>query len=161
MLQNLPAEITLRPINDADLGFLCDLYASTREYEMRFVPWSDVEKTAFLESQFNAQHQYYHQQYPDAEFSLILQDGQPIGRIYIQRREDEYRLMDIALMPASRNQGLGSQFIRNLLAKATAEGVAVRLHVENYNPAYQLYVRLGFQVVAQNGVYTLMEWLPQ
>ena len=47
--------ITYRPITDDDKGFLATLYASTREEEMRPVPWPDEEKAKFLFSQFEAQ----------------------------------------------------------------------------------------------------------
>lgn len=156
----LPSEISLRPITEADMPFLYALYANTREDELAVVVWSPEEKATFLTSQFWAQHTYYQEHYADAHFDIILKDGQPIGRFYLQRRPDEYRLMDIALVAEMRNQGIGSRFMRDLLEKATAEGVAVRLHVENYNPAYRLYTRFGFQPLGENGVYTFMEWLP-
>lgn len=156
----LPSTITLRPMTETDMPFLRALYASTREDELAVVMWSPEQKAAFLEMQFRAQHHYYQTHYADAHFDLILKDGQPIGRLYVQRLPDEYRLMDIALVKAMRNQGLGTEFICILQEKAASEGVAVRLYVENYNPAYRLYTRMGFKPVGENGVYTMMEWLP-
>ncbi len=34
----------------------------------------------------------------------------------------------------------------------------VRIHVQQSNPAFHLYQRLGFQKIDENGVYFLMEW---
>ena len=38
--------------------------------------------------------------------------------------------------------------------------LAVRIHVEHYNPALRLYERLGFTHVDDHGVHKLMEWSP-
>ena len=53
------AGLTFRPIADADLPFLARLYASTRMEELAVTDWSDAQKTAFLQSQFDAQHAHY------------------------------------------------------------------------------------------------------
>lgn len=110
--------------------------------------------------QFEAQHRYYHEQYPDAEYLVVQQDDVDIGRIYLHRRTDELRLIDIVLIPESRNQGLGNKLLKDLLDEAQASALPVRIHVENYNPALRLYLRLGFKPVADQGVYQLMEWQP-
>lgn len=146
---------------NADLPFLFTLYASTREDELAQVDWSVEQTTAFLQMQFEAQHLYYHEQYPDAEYLVVQQDGIDIGRIYLHRRIDELRLIDIALLPQTRNQGLGANLLMDLLDDAQASALPVRIHVETYNPAMRLYLRLGFQPVADRGVYQLMEWWPE
>jgi len=99
----LPAVIGFRPITDSDLPFLSRLYASTRAEEVaQVMDWTAEQKQQFLQMQFDAQHKFYQEQFKQAEFLLIEQDQQPIGRIYIDRREDETRLIDIALMPETR-----------------------------------------------------------
>ena len=47
--------ITLRPAVESDRPLLFKLYASTREEEMQRVPWTEAQKQAFLEMQFNGQ----------------------------------------------------------------------------------------------------------
>jgi ribosomal protein S18 acetylase RimI-like enzyme len=64
-------------------------------------------------------------------------------------------LIDIALLPQYRNQGIGSTLLRELLADAARAGCAVSLKVENTNPAARLYERLGFQTVDEDGMYAL------
>ena len=153
-------KITLRPITEQDRDFLYRLYASTREDEMALVPWGEAEKQAFLKMQFAAQHKYYHQQFRQAEFQLILLDDEPIGRLYVDRRTDEIRLIDIALLPEHRRKGIGSRLLKKTLAEGQRAGQPVRIHVESYNPALHLYYRLGFQKIGDTGVYCLMEWSP-
>lgn len=152
--------ITFRPISDDDLGLLRRIYASTRADEMAVVPWTEAEKVAFLNVQFEAQHKYYQEVFPDAEFSILERDGEPIGRLYLDRREDEHRLIDIALLPEFRGQGLGGELMRGVLDEAASGGKMVRIHVEQNNPAMRLYERLGFEKIEDQGVYWLMEWRP-
>lgn len=155
-----PGALSFRPIEATDLEFLASLYASTRAAEMAVVDWSDEQKQGFLRQQFEAQHQYYQQQFIHAQFLLIQMDGKACGRVYLDRREQEIRLIDIALIEGLRGQGIGSALMEEILTEAVSAGLPVRLHVEQFNPAFRLYQRLGFQVVEDQGVYLLMQWLP-
>ena len=154
-------QISFRPIRDADREFLLRLYASTRADEMAVVDWSEEEKTRFLGFQFGAQHDYYQEQFPDARFDLVLVDGKPAGRLYVDRREEEIRLIDIALLPELRRRGIGGRLMNQVLDEGREAGLPVQIHVERNNPAMRLYDRLGFQRVEDQGVYYLMRWEPE
>lgn len=151
---------TLRPARPEDLEFLFCLYASTRVEELAPVPWSPEQKTAFLRQQFEAQDSHYRQHYAGAEFLVIELDGAPVGRLYRLRMADEHRLMDIALLPQYRGQGLGTRLLREVMEAASQEGLPVRIHVEKFNPALRFYERLGFRVLEDRGVYWFMERAP-
>lgn len=153
--------ITFRPITDADREFLFRVYASTREDELALTNWSATEKQAFLNFQFEAQHTYYMQHFSGAAFLVIEDAGIPIGRLYLDRRQDELRLIDIALLPACRGKGIGSHIMRGILAEARQTALPVRIHVEKNNPAMHLYQRLQFHKLEDQGVYDLMEWRPE
>jgi ribosomal protein S18 acetylase RimI-like enzyme len=155
------ARIRFRPITPEDLPFLAALYASTRQEELAQTGWSEADKESFLALQFEAQHRHYQTHFPDAAFELILLEGKPIGRRYLDRRGDEFRLIDIALLPEQRNRGLGGALLRDLLAEAQAAEKPVRIHVEPFNPALRLYRRLGFELLEDKGVHLFMEWRPQ
>lgn len=151
----------LRPITPEALPFLAELYAGTREEELARTGWSDAEKRDFLALQFRAQHEHYRAHFPDASFDLVLRGERPIGRLYVDRREDEFRLIDIALLPEERNRGIGGALLGELLAEAAAAAKPVRIHVEPFNPALRLYRRLGFELLEDKGVYWFMEWRPE
>lgn len=153
--------IEFRPITDADQPVLRQIYASTRAEEMAVVPWTEPEKVAFLNVQFEAQHKYYQEVFPNAQFSILEKDGKPVGRLYIDRRKDEHRLIDIALLPEFRGQGIGGELMGVVLDEAREAGKMVRIHVEQNNPAMRLYKRLGFEMIEDQGVYWLMEWRPK
>ena len=152
--------VTFRPIRDEDHEFLYSVYASTREEELAVVDWSAEQKEQFLRMQFDLQHKSYQENYPGASFDVILLDDVQIGRLYVDRRDDEIRVVDIALLPQSRGAGIGGQIMTDILNEARAAGKVVRIHVEYNNPAMRLYDRLGFRKIEDVGVYYLMEWAP-
>lgn len=149
--------IHLRPATADDLAFLARVYASTREEELRPVPWSDEQKLAFLQMQFEAQHAEYHSRYPDASFNVIELDGTPAGRLYVHRREREIRIVDISLLPEHRAKGAGTSLLENLIRESETAGKPLTIHVETLNPAMRLYQKLGFRPIGETGVYLLME----
>jgi hypothetical protein len=100
---------TLRRVRRHDLPFLRRLYESTRAEEMALLPWSTEAKHDFLGLQFEAQHKFYLERFPEAQFDLVLEDGEPIGRLYVDRRQEEYRLVDITLLPSRRGNGIGER----------------------------------------------------
>ena len=150
----------LRPVTTDDRDFLLRVYASTRDEELRLVDWSDEQKAAFVEQQFEAQDAYYREHYHPATFDVIEDAGAPVGRLYVARWEDEIRIMDITLLPEHRGRGIGTALLRALLGEAAEAGKRLSIHVELNNPARGLYERLGFAPVEERGVYVLMETAP-
>lgn len=153
--------ITFRPETSDDESFLYRLFVSTREQEMRMVPWPDEQKVAFLRMQFDAQTLHYHKNYSGAEYSIILCNGTPAGRLYLHQQPRDLRIMDIVLAPEYRGSGIGTRLLREILDRAAAAGHSVSIHVEQENPALRLYERLGFRSIGTNGVYFLMECQPR
>jgi GNAT superfamily N-acetyltransferase len=154
------ARLTLRPVRVEDEAFLRRVYTGTREVELAVVPWNEAEREAFLRQQFDAQDAYYREHYQPATFDVIELDGVPIGRLYVARRKDEIRVIDISLLPEHRGKGVGTQLLRGLLDEAAETGKRVSIHVEKHNPALRLYERIGFTPVADVGVNLLMEASP-
>jgi ribosomal protein S18 acetylase RimI-like enzyme len=147
---------------DLDLEFLRQLYASTRQDELAVTGWPQPQIDAFLAQQFNAQHQHYISNFAGADFDLILDaDDKPIGRLYLEERDDEFRIIDIALLCDARGKGIGGSILRRIIQRASDARKPVRIHVEATNRAKELYLRLGFQTVEDHGVYQLMECNPQ
>ncbi len=150
-------ELTLRPIQEADLPLLLRIYGETRR-DLRAVDWSNEQKEVFLTQQFQTQHRYYHQQFPEATFDLIVERGEPIGRLYVRRTDEEIHILDIALLPEHRGRGIGSSLLRDLLREAEAHRLSVRISVEPDNPAIMWYRRLGFRQTGENGFYQVLRW---
>jgi GNAT superfamily N-acetyltransferase len=160
LAQALPAGVALREETDGDIEFVADLYASTREEELRPVPWPDAQKRAFLRQQFDLQRAHYRKHYVGADWLIVLRNAAPIGRLYLKTGSVEIRLMDVALVPAQCGQGIGTALMHNVLDYADGLGVPVTLHVEPFNPAIRLYQRLGFATLETRGIYSFMRRPP-
>lgn len=154
----MDGSLHLRPMHGGDEAFSRQVYASTRAGEIALTGWDAATAEAFLRMQYDAQHHHYQQHYPAARFDIIEQDGVPVGRLYVARRPDGIRVVDIALLDDFRGQGIGTRLLTALLDEAGAAGVSVSIHVEETNPALTLYHRLGFREIDTHGLYRLMEW---
>ncbi len=152
--------LKLSPIDNFDVPFLLTVYASTRSKEMAVVSWSDEQKRVFLEMQFQAQHNYYLSRYPNASYSIINLDGQPIGRLYIERQVDKIKILDITVLPEYRNRGVGTKLITEITQAGEQAEKPVQIYIENYNPSANLFSRLGFHPVAEEGINLLWQWNP-
>jgi hypothetical protein len=93
----------LRPETDADIPFLMRLYASTRADELAPIPWTDEQKQAFLAQQFQAQRLHYRNTIEGCVFDILEQRGEPAGRLYLDARQTQLHIVDIALMPDWRS----------------------------------------------------------
>lgn len=161
VLPPLPPGLTLRPIAPDDMDYLRWLYHTTRTDLAQAVDWSDEQKRAFSDMQFNQQHQYYHEHFPHVGYYVIERDGEKIGRIYIDwRRGDSLHLMEVTIAPDLRGHGLGTSLMRWLMDEAARTTQRMTLYVEDFNPAYRLYQRLGFKPIGSHGIYTYLEWKP-
>lgn len=151
--------VLLRPVTPADDEFLVSVYAATRAEELAQVPWSDEQKAAFLRWQFGLQRSEYEATYPNQEYSVILVDDQPAGRIWISRADDQTRLLDIALLEEFQNRGVGTLLLSRLIDEATRDNKPLRHMVFVLNAdAKRFYERLGFVVIEEVGAYHHMEW---
>lgn len=153
-----PSNLTLRPVGPDDHDFLVEVYGSTRAEEMALVPWTNEQRDAFVRSQFAAQQEHYANKYRAASHDIILSNGRPVGRLYVARLDQEIRIIDITLLPAERNAGIGSYLIKQLLDEASRSGKVTRIYVEEFNPSLRLFERLGFSPSEQQGIHLLLQW---
>lgn len=155
-----PANISLRPVGPEDHDFLVEVYGSTRAEELKLTPWTSEQQQAFVRSQFALQQQHYAEKYPAASHDIIVADGRAVGRLYVARLDQEIRIVDITVLPAERNQGIGSYLIEQLRDEAKHNGKVTRIYVEEFNPSLRLFERLGFAVTEQHGFHLLLQWTP-
>ncbi|MDH3976418.1 MAG: GNAT family N-acetyltransferase [Deltaproteobacteria bacterium] len=156
------SEINLRPAGVEDVKFLKEVFAGTRPDVMENPLFKDKEKKDFINSQFNLQDVHYRKNYPGARFMIISEGGLDTGRLYLHEGKEDIRIMDIAILPPFRGRGMGSLLIRELQTQAADSEKSLSIHVEENNPAKNLYHRLGFEAQGEkvNGVYQLMVWKP-
>jgi GNAT superfamily N-acetyltransferase len=142
-------------ITRSDETFLFALYASTRAAEMALVPWSEEQKNAFVQSQFQAQHNHYQLSYPQGIFKIISLDDRQIGRLYLCELETKVQIIDLTLLPEFRGQGIGTKILTDILQTAEKP---VQIYLESFNQSINLFTRLGFQMISDEGIYGLWEY---
>lgn len=141
----------LRPVAPGDDGFLFELFVTSRP-EVATLP------EPLLRTQFRSQAMSYKAQYPGAEHSVIVVEGRPVGQMMVDRSAERLHVVDIALVPQMRGQGVGTALLQGLQAEAASAGLPLRLSVYEANPARRLYERLGFSVFETQPPYLRMEW---
>lgn len=148
--------LTMRPETSADEEFRLALFAQSRP-DLALLP--EPVRASIVPMQFRAQIAGYRAQFPAARYDILERDGERVGRLVHDRSQNELHLIDIALLPALRNQGLGTAVLHALMNDARAAGIAMRLAVAEGNPAARrLYERLGFVAIERRPADTVMEW---
>lgn len=77
---------------------------------------------------------------------VLEQGGLVVGFAFVQRILDEAHLLDIAIAPSQRGQGLGRELLRQLMDEVLAVGVTIwflEVRVSN-RAAISLYQSLGY-----------------
>ncbi len=152
--------VELRPVTAEDENFLAQVYASCRQEEMQLLPWGEAAKQSFLQMQFRAQQTHYQTYFPKASHDVILVQGIPVGRVYVDRRETEIRILDFAVLLNKRGQGIGSHVLQSLIKEAETSHKTLSIYVERSSPSLRLFQRQGFVKAGENGFSDLMERRP-
>ncbi len=151
-------DISLRPVTPEDEAFLREVYASTREEELAHAPWTPEQTVIFLDFQFRAQTAHYHEYFPNSEHSIVLREGEPVGRLWIDRGDEALHILDLALLTRHRGQGTGNVVLNRLLEEGAEKQKPVTIHVESFSRSLSLFERLGFIRAEENGIHYLMRW---
>jgi GNAT superfamily N-acetyltransferase len=150
--------ISLRPATAGDETILLEIYKSSRGDDLRGLGWTEDRISEFLGMQYEAQKHFFESEYQRATDEVILCEGQPAGRLIVERREHEIRCIDLALLPEHRNGGIGAFLIRRLQNEARREAKPLRLQVIRFNRAVNLFERSGFVRTSETGTHFQMEW---
>jgi ribosomal protein S18 acetylase RimI-like enzyme len=153
--------IALRPATAADAAFLRGLFGEPRRAELLASGVGEREADLLVELQFRAQDAQYHSAFPLAERAVVEVDDIPAGRLVVDRRTHELRIVDSAVSTAFRGRGVGSSLLNSLQVEAAQSGQVLCLRVARGNPAQRLYERLGFREVAGDEIYVEMAWVAE
>ncbi|ELA9846549.1 GNAT family N-acetyltransferase [Vibrio parahaemolyticus] len=141
-------DISLRRAGETDIPFLLSLRDKTmRQYlEEAGMPTSTEEYEKRIRFEF-----------PHAQ--IVELDGKPIGLFKATYTEElnYWYLVQIQNSPEFQGLKIGSKLILDLIAKAETTKSKVGLSVIETNPAKQLYLKLGFEVVKSSGAEQLLE----
>lgn len=157
-LQNSGAGCALRPALPADEPFLRHLFTETHA-TLQLLPSELRPQLAAM--QYSGRELTYSANHPTAKNWILLDaEGTPAGRHLVERTPYGYLGVDLAVLPAYQGRGFGTAALL-LLQQQTAElgpPAECRLRVTRNNPALRLYLRLGFQPMAEDELSYEMVW---
>lgn len=149
-----------RPACAADQAFLREAFAQTRGQDLPSALAQQGADPALLASllamQFDAQRQHFARQHPGSMPWVIERHDQAVGQMWLHGGAEGLRLLDIAVLPAHRRQGVGAQCLQYLLRIADHHAWPVHLHVAMDNPVRHWYARLGFVLTDASGLHQAM-----
>ncbi|MBO9707848.1 MAG: GNAT family N-acetyltransferase [Caulobacter sp.] len=151
----------LRPETEADAPFRLALFRASRGpgWDQTLIPPDLLTK--IMEQQFHAQTQGYRAAFPDARLEIVMVEGVPAGRLATHRAPGVLHLIDIAVTPERRGQGVGGAILRDLMDEARAAGAPLTLEVARDNlDAQRLYHRLGFALAGASDTHLALRWDP-
>ena len=139
------------------------------EYHVRQAGESDVELMFRLQhldgndidtsnSDQASKYEKYKNDFNPGEIQVVEHEGQAIGRLRVVRGDSVY-IGGIQILPEYRGRGIGTQIIESLIIEAEEKMVPITLEVRHNNiDAFNLYERLGFQVVEEDEIQKVMKY---
>jgi ribosomal protein S18 acetylase RimI-like enzyme len=157
-------QITLQPealTPEAD-SLAYRLFALDKLAEFAAIGLPQPQAEALVQMQWRGRTLTYANQYPGAEdWTISLEDGTPIGRYLLQKTPQGSRMVDFAILPEWRGQGIGTQVLQKLIHSTATNGAVFSLRVEKNNRALYLYKRLGLTIISSDEISFEMEWKPE
>ena len=146
--------VELRTAGPDDAGFFFQVY---RENNLStFAALGEEMCSLLLRQQSTIQESQYERQFSEFGRFVLLKDGDPVGRLYLNKDFEDWTLVDISVLPKMQKSGVGTQVLKDLITEARAAGCSIGLHVIAENPAVAWYRKLGFREVAQKEPYLEM-----
>src|SRR5258708_6068732 len=147
-------DYVIRPIVTEDQTVLCDLL-----YEALFVPPGQAAfPPEIVHGRELARYAENWGGEKDLGLIAVTPDGHPIGAAWLRLLagedkgygwgDDETPEFSVALFPAYRGMGIGTELLTRLPEEAAHRFAAVSLCADRRNLAVKLYERLGFEVVS-------------
>jgi ribosomal protein S18 acetylase RimI-like enzyme len=158
MMKKITNEIILRPRRADEETFWREVfYDSVREH-FATLNLPENKLNNLLEFQFQAQNFDYEKNYPKGSNDIVLFKNVSAGRIILSTEDNDLHLIDIAILSKFRNQRIGTKILKWLFEQSRQTKLPIRFYVEKINPAFRLYERSGFRVVADVTSHFQMEW---
>jgi RimJ/RimL family protein N-acetyltransferase len=159
ILETAKGPVGLRPEQPEDAEFLYALFRSHTLPTFAALPVDEAMKESLVRMQFNSQTATYRAQYPDARFAILERGGATIGRTVLHETPEAATIVDMALMPGSRGDGMGSAVMAGIVAWIGARCPVIRCMILFDNAAsLGMCRRAGFVAIGETPPHVLLEW---
>ena len=131
----------LRDAEDSDFFFAETLYLGTMEPLLSELgDWDQDKFRKRIQALFKAR-----------ESQVITVDGRDIGFMQVIVTKTDFNIAQLHLIDGYRDQGIGTQIVADLIARAERDGKTISLSVPRNNRAIALYERLSFKTSRDDG----------
>lgn len=154
----LPQPLNFRNSNDDDYAFFTVLYSSTRD-DLRQLDLPQEKIQELIRQQQLLQEKGMRDCFPHAQYFVVENEGQSVGRVVLDCEPDNIRLVNISLIPSAKGKGIGRAVMQTLQLHAQQHQLSLNLAVFQFNtPARNLYLSCGFTVLRNDGIQDHMIW---
>lgn len=108
-----------------------------------------IREKVFVEEQRVPRQEEYDAYEGLARHYLAMADGTPCGAARWRKTDQGVKLERFAVLPAFRNQHVGSQILRQVIADARAAYPNETMYLHAQVPAINFYARQGFEKVGE------------
>ena len=155
--------VTLRLETPGDDAFLFALFSSHTGRVLRQAGLPDTAIRTMLQFQYRSNNQTHRAAFPNACYSIIESEGNPIGRFIEEDEGATVYFVDFALLEDRQAKGLGTAFIATVVDEWALKGRAARVEVlQNNEPSLKLCRKLGFVATREHAGYiNLVRAIPE
>lgn len=146
--KKLPA-LDRRPATDADYEFARLTHHAA---------YKDVVTRQFGSFEEKEQDIYFDKAWKQVNHEIIEVAGESVGYCSLEDRGYEIFIGAIVIHPHFQGRGLGTALIQHVIEEAKQRDIPVRLQVFKKNAAFELYKRLGFEVIVEQDVRYIMRY---
>ena len=133
--------------SDREWAYALKSEAYREVVERQFGPWNETFQRGLFAKRWNP-----------GDSRVIMMGEKAIGLIAVKHREDQVWIDEIQLGAAWRNQGIGTEILRELISSARRENKGLGLQVLKQNTkAKSLYEKLGFVVCGESETHHIMK----
>ena len=139
--------VARRSAGGADIPLLRELFADAH---VEFAVLPPDTRFVLVDMRFRAERRQHAAQFPHARHEILVVDGVDVGRLLIDSRDDEMRVVDITVGLGRRREGIASNALAQLADEADKAGQRLWLTIWSGNTAMRAVCeRLGFSAAAE------------
>ena len=141
--------IQTRPARDSDYQWLLKLHHAVYRdlITKEFGYWDEDEELGLFVKAWESK-----------PIEILMQNDKLVGMFIVEVQTDHLWLDEIQIDDRYQNQGIGTEVIGQLIVRARACYLPLRLRVLHANlDAYRLYQKLGFSQICKAKHHTAME----
>ncbi|MCW4385527.1 GNAT family N-acetyltransferase [Salinibacterium sp. SYSU T00001] len=144
--------VTLTPATPDDDAFINRVIAASRADD--FAALEAELRERMLALQVAAQRRHYRAAHPTASDHIIDCAGRPVGRALLAAASDSITVVDIAVVPERRGEGIGTAAMRAISERGDRLGVPLQVRVwASDERLLRWYSRLGFVAGAASSTH--------